>query len=80
MQEKEFWEDIKRAEEITKESKRIKDKIDRYDNLNTRLEDVEILSEMIEEDDEDSINEIIQEIRNIEKEVFDYNWLEDNDE
>jgi len=72
MQEKEFWEDIKRAEEITKESKRIKDKIDRYDNLNTRLEDVEILSEMIEEDDEDSINEIIQEIRNIEKEVFDY--------
>lgn len=72
MQEKEFWEDIKRAEEVTKESKRIKDKIDRYDNLNTRLEDVEVLSEMIEEDDEESINEIIQEIRNIEKEVFDY--------
>ena len=72
MQEKEFWEDIKRAEEVTKESKRIKDKIDRYDSLNTRLEDVEVLSEMIEEDDEESINEIIQEIRNIEKEVFDY--------
>lgn len=72
MQEKEFWEDIKRAEEVTKESKRIKDKIDKYDNLNTRVEDVEVLSEMIEEDDEESINEIIQEIRNIEKEVFDY--------
>ena len=72
MQEKEFWEDIKRAEEVTKESKRIKDKIDRYDNLNTRLEDVEVLSEIIEDDDEESINEIIQEIRNIQKEVLDY--------
>lgn len=72
MQEKDFWEDIKRAEEVTKESKRIKDKIDRYDNLNTRTEDVEVLAEMIEEDDEESISEIIQEIRNIEKEVFDY--------
>ena len=29
MQENGFWEDIKRAEEVTKESKRIKDKIDR---------------------------------------------------
>jgi len=72
MQEKAFWEDIKRAEEVTKESKRIKDKIDRFDNLNTRVEDVEVLAEMIEEDDEESINEIIQEIRNIEKEVFEY--------
>ena len=28
MQEKGFWDDIKRAEEVTKESKGIKDKID----------------------------------------------------
>ena len=40
MQEKGFWDDIKRAEDVTKESKSIKDKIDRYESLVTRLDDV----------------------------------------
>ena len=72
MQEKGFWDDIKRAEEVTKESKRIKDKIDRFDSLVTRVEDVEVLGELIEEDDEESINEVISEIRSIEKDVEEY--------
>ncbi|WP_374044463.1 peptide chain release factor 2 [uncultured Clostridium sp.] len=72
MQEPGFWEDIKRAEEVTKESKRIKDKIDKFDSLVTRVEDVEILAELIEEDDEDSINEVISEIKSIEKDVEEY--------
>jgi peptide chain release factor 2 len=72
MQEKDFWQDIKRAEEVTKESKRIKDKIEKYDSLNRRVEDVEILAELLEEDDEESINEVIEEIRSIEKEVNEY--------
>ena len=63
MQENGFWEDIKRAEEVTKESKRIKDKIDRYESLVSRIEDVEILAELIDEDDEESIDEVIREIR-----------------
>ena len=72
MQEPGFWDDIKRAEEVTKESKRIKDKIDRFDSLVTRVEDVEVLAELIEEDDEESINEVIAEIRSIEKDVDEY--------
>ena len=72
MQENGFWDDIKRAEEVTKESKRIKDKIERFDSLVNRTEDVEVLSEMIEEDDEESIDEIIKEIRSIEKDVEEY--------
>ena len=72
MQEKGFWDDIKRAEEVTKESKRIKDKIDKFDSLVTRVEDVEVLSELIEEDDDESINEVITEIRSIEKDVEEY--------
>ncbi len=72
MQEKGFWEDIKRAEEVTKESKRIKDKIERFDSLVTRVEDVEVLAELIEEDDEESINEVISEIKSIEKDVEEY--------
>lgn len=72
MQEAGFWDDIKRAEEVTKESKRIKDKIDRFDSLVTRVEDVEVLGELIDEDDEESINEMIREIRSIEKDVEEY--------
>ena len=72
MQEYGFWDDIKRAEEVTKESKRIKDKIDRFDSLVTRAEDVEVLGDLIDEDDEESINEMIREIRSIEKDVEEY--------
>ena len=72
MQEQGFWEDIKRAEEVTKESKRIKDKIDKFNSLVTRVEDVEILSQLIEENDEDSINEVVNEIKSIEKDVDEY--------
>lgn len=72
MQENNFWEDIKRAEEVTKESKRIKDKIDRYESLISRVEDVEILAEMIEVEDNESIDEVLGEIKLIEKDVDEY--------
>jgi peptide chain release factor 2 len=72
MQESRFWEDIKKAEEVTKESKRIKDKIDRFESLSSRIEDIEVLSELIEEEDQESINEVIREIRLIEKDVEEY--------
>ncbi|MGG7142237.1 peptide chain release factor 2 [Clostridium nigeriense] len=72
MQEPGFWDDIKKAEEVTKESKRIKDKIDSFDNLVNRVEDVEILSDLVEENDDDSINEVIREIKSIEKDVEEY--------
>ena len=66
MQEKGFWDDIKRAEDVTKESKSIKDKIDRYESLVNRIDDVEVLAELAEEDEE-TVNEVITEIRDIEK-------------
>ena len=69
MQEKGFWDDIKRAEEVTKESKSIKDKIDRYESLVRRLDDVEVLAELAE-DDEETINEVIIEIKDIEKQMI----------
>ena len=71
MQEKDFWNDIKRAEEVTKESKSIKDKIDRFENLVDRIDDVEVLAE-IAEDDEETETEIIYEIRDIEKLIEEY--------
>ena len=66
-----FWDDIKRAEDVTKESKSIKDKIDRYESLVNRLDDVEVLAELAE-DDEETVNEVITEIRDIEKLIEEY--------
>ena len=71
MQENGVWDDVKRAEEVTKECKIIKDKIERYENLVSRIDDVEVLAELAQED-EDTVNEVIQEIRSIEKEVESY--------
>ena len=73
MQEAGFWDDIKRAEEVTKKSKAIKDKIEGFDKLQSQLEDIEVLKEMMEEDDEESSNEIILTIRGIEAQIDDYN-------
>lgn len=73
MQEPGFWDDPKKAEEVTKESKFVKDKIERFDKLKLKLEDVEVLKEIMEEDDDESSNEIIETIRSIEEEIDDYN-------
>lgn len=69
MQETSFWEDVNKAGEITQEAKRIKDKLDYFKSLNTRVEDVEILFELLEEDDEETPKEIIGEVKGISKEI-----------
>ena len=73
MQEPGFWDDSKKAEEVTKKSKLIKDKIENYDKLKSQLDDIEVLKEIMEEDDEESANEIIETIKSIEAEIDDYN-------
>ena len=72
MKENGFWDDIKRAEEVTKESKRIKDKVSRHDDFVRRVEDIDVLYELMEEDDEESAQEIISEVRELEKELYQY--------
>ena len=72
MQETGFWEDIKKAEEITKETKRLKDKLERYNTLILRLSDVEVLFEIMDEDDIESAGEIISEIKDVEKQIKEY--------
>ncbi|MDR3596113.1 peptide chain release factor 2 [Clostridium sp.] len=73
MQEPGFWDNTKRAEEITKKSKSIKDKIENFDKLKSKIEDIEVLKEIMEEDDEESANEIIQTMKEIEVQIDDYN-------
>ncbi|MGG7076394.1 peptide chain release factor 2 [Clostridium sardiniense] len=72
MQEPGFWDDIKKAEEVTKESKFLKSKLERFETLETKVEDIEVLNEIMEENDEESIDEIISGVKFLEKEVEDY--------
>jgi peptide chain release factor 2 len=70
MQETDFWNDLKQAQNITQETKVLKDKYERYKSLETRLEDVEIFIELSdEEDDQESKLEIIGEIKEISLEI-----------
>lgn len=73
MQEPGFWDDSKKAEEVTKKSKLIKDKIENYDKLKSQFDDIEVLKDIMEEDDEESANEIIETVKSIESEIDDYN-------
>lgn len=73
MQEPGFWDDSQKSEEVTKKSKLIKDKIENYDKLKSKIDDIEVLKEMMEEDDEESANEIIETVKLIESEIDEYN-------
>ena len=72
MQENGFWDDVKKAEEVTKQSKRIKDKLEKYEFLVSAVDDVEVLHELMEEDDNEVAEEIISEIKDIEKKIYEY--------
>ena len=69
MQEAGFWDDVKKAQEVTQEAKRVKDKIDKFKNLNERIDDVEVLKELMEENDEETAKEIISEVKALSKEI-----------
>lgn len=66
MQQGDFWSDIDKAQEITVEAKHVKERIDKFNNLKSRADDVEVLIEMsIEENDESTYGEIKSEIKDI---------------
>lgn len=72
MQEVDFWSDIEKAQEITQKSKKLKEKIDKIINLEKSLEDIDVLKDMIEPNDNDTIKEIISEIKSVEKQVNEF--------
>lgn len=66
MQEPSFWDDIKMAQDITQQAKGIKDRIDRFNLVISKIEDLEVLIELSEEEDDDySMAEIKSEIRDL---------------
>lgn len=69
MQDPNFWNDVNKAQEITQATKRLKDKVDRFNQLKARLEDIEVLSELIAEEDETTIKGFIREIKELNQDV-----------
>ncbi len=65
----EFWNDQQNSGKVLQEIKRLRSKIENYENLVEKLEDTVVLAEMaIEENDESMTDEILAEVENIEKE------------
>jgi len=66
MQELSFWEDISRAQQVTQQAKGIKDKIDRFNLMISKIEDLEVLIELSkDEEDDSSLEEIKIELRDL---------------
>ena len=65
----EFWNDQANSGKILKEIKRLKDKIDKYEALDSKLEDTITLAELaIEENDESLVEEVEAAVKEIEEE------------
>jgi len=64
MQEEGFWDDMKKSQEVSKELKFLKDRIERYKSIKTRIDDTGVLIEMCrEEENEDEAEEILNEVK-----------------
>ena len=57
-----FWSDAEKSSQKLREIKQLKDKVESYNELLSKLEDTYALCEMaIEENDEDSVDEVLSE-------------------
>ncbi len=65
MTEQDFWDDHEKAQKVMKKSKVVKDKIESYEKLYNKWEDLSILAEMAIEEEDDSVEKEIE--KGIEK-------------
>ena len=65
-----FWDDMQAAQQIMQKTTYLKDKITKFTNLETMMEDCETMFEMLtEEDDESLSDELNQTLSKIDKEI-----------
>jgi peptide chain release factor 2 len=70
MQEQGFWDDISKAQEIAQEAKGLNDKLERFKNVEQRIEDSEVLAELIKDSEDDSsARELVNDIEELSKEI-----------
>lgn len=73
MQEENFWNDVDRAQSILQKGKSINTKLEKYENLVKRVDELEALIEISDmEDDISYLDEIISERENIEAKIEEF--------
>lgn len=69
MQETGFWDDIAAAQEVTQLTRGLKDKLERFEGLSSRIEDAEVLIEISAEEEPSAQMEIVKEVSLLKDEV-----------
>ena len=70
MNDPSFWEDVQNSQRVNKEVKLLKNKIQKYENLKSRIDDAEVLILLgMEEGDASIIEEVESELSRLEKDV-----------
>jgi peptide chain release factor 2 len=70
MQETDFWNDVDKAQVVLQEAKSHKDKVQNYEQLVSRIDDLEVLIEISDaEEDMSTLEEIIAERKDIEEKL-----------
>ncbi|HHY91067.1 MAG TPA: PCRF domain-containing protein, partial [Clostridiales bacterium] len=65
-----FWDDPQNAQRILQQAKQVKEKIQRYEDLYQKYEELNFFLEMAMEEGEESVEqEILQGLKQLEKEV-----------
>lgn len=66
--ENDFWDDTEKAQEVIKEMNFYKDKIQEYDNISSKIEECEIILELLDDSEDGGyIDELKETAKNLEK-------------
>lgn len=72
MTEEDFWNDSQEAQKVVKKAKNIKNKIEKFNNIKSEIEDIEILCEMsIDEGESEMYEDICSQFNLLEEEIED---------
>lgn len=70
MNDPSFWNDLERSQKVNKEIKILKNKIQKYNDLQKRMEDIEVMIELgMEEQDISLVAETLDEVKKLSKDV-----------
>ena len=71
MLKEDFWDDPQKAQDISKQAKVYRDKIERYEKLVAEFEELETMILFIEEGDDSFSEELIEGIETLEEKIKD---------
>ncbi len=70
MQDNNFWNDAKKSSEVLTESKRLKNKLEKYNKLKQDIQNVQDLNELLlNENDDEMAKEVLKDTYRLEKEI-----------